>query len=142
MPWNPPLCWSQGPFQAVLVFGDSISLHNCLSKSRVVRGAAQTILMCVKEVEAEFRGQFSSIETALQNVCGFSSYVTTMMFYRLEQFCWPVLESCGIIPVSAVLYASFVRQRRGHVLHIHDCVKYPRTRHSPISNTYELEEDP
>ena len=80
---------------------------------------------CYQEVEAVHRGAFSSIEASWQNVFELGSYAITIIFHRPEQFRWPILLSCCAIFISATLYSAFVRQRRGHLLHLSKCVKHP-----------------
>lgn len=70
-----------------------------------------------EEVEAEKRGSFASVETSLQNVFELVSFTTTIIFSRPEQFRWPALLSCAAVYVAGALYAWFVRNRRGHLLH-------------------------
>ncbi|ETN43452.1 uncharacterized protein HMPREF1541_02611 [Cyphellophora europaea CBS 101466] len=70
-----------------------------------------------EEVQAEYRGSFSSIEASLQNGFELCSFAATMVFSQPEQFQWPVLLSCSAVYVAGVLYAWFVRDRRGHLVH-------------------------
>ncbi|KAK9792193.1 putative Ferroporti-1 [Seiridium cardinale] len=49
---------------------------------------AQTIVQ--DEVEADYRGTFSTVEAAFQNLFELFSYVTTIIFSRPDQFQWPV----------------------------------------------------
>lgn len=46
-----------------------------------------------------------------------------MVFTRPQDFKYPVLISCGAISVSAICFATFVRQKRGHLLHAYKCFK-------------------
>ncbi|OCK95275.1 uncharacterized protein K441DRAFT_658669 [Cenococcum geophilum 1.58] len=69
------------------------------------------------------RGRFSAAEMALQNLFELISFATTMVFTRPQDFKYPVLISCGAIGVSAICFATFVRQKRGHLLHASKCFK-------------------
>lgn len=77
--------------------------------------SAQVIVQ--EEVEADNRGSFAAIEASLQNVFELCSFAATIIFSRPEQFRWPVYVSCGAVYVAGVLYAWFVRHRRGHLIH-------------------------
>ncbi|KAH0563397.1 hypothetical protein GP486_002031 [Trichoglossum hirsutum] len=74
------------------------------------------------EVEAEFRGAFSSLETSLQNFFELLSYASTIAFSEPRSFRWPASMSALAVLAAGVLYAEFVRQRRGHLLHMSTCV--------------------
>ena len=76
-----------------------------------------------EEVEAEARGSFSSKEASLQNLFELFAYATTIIWARPDQFRYPVLVSTIAILVASGLFASFVRQRRGHLTHLSDCIK-------------------
>jgi iron-regulated transporter 1 len=69
------------------------------------------------------RGSFSAIEMSLQNLFELLSFATTMIFYRPEDFKIPIYMSAGAIAASAACFASFVRQKRGHLLHTDRCMK-------------------
>ncbi|KAJ8110010.1 hypothetical protein OPT61_g7030 [Boeremia exigua] len=69
------------------------------------------------------RGSFSAIEMSLQNFFELLSFATTMIFYRPEDFKYPVYISAGAIALSAACFAGFVRQKRGHLLHTSKCLK-------------------
>jgi len=64
------------------------------------------------------RGAFSSIEAAWQNVFELCSYISTIIFSHPEQFQWPCLLSVIAVYTAGVIYAVFVRRRRGHLLHL------------------------
>ena len=83
--------------------------------------AVQVIVQ--EEVEAQSRGLFSSIEASCQNAFELCSYATTIVFSRPDQFGGPVLISGVAAFTAAALYAWFVRLRRGHLVHLSDCVK-------------------
>lgn len=81
---------------------------------------AQSIIQ--EEVEGDHRGSFSTVEAAFQNLFELASYVTTIIFSRPDQFQWPVVISIGAVYVAGGLYATFVRQRRGHLFHRPACI--------------------
>lgn len=75
-----------------------------------------------KEVEAERRGSFSSLEASWQNLFEICSYASTIVFFRPEQFRWPVLMSCMAVFFAGILYTFFIRSQRGHLLHLPACI--------------------
>jgi iron-regulated transporter 1 len=72
----------------------------------------------VQEVEPQNRGVFSSVEAAWQNAFELLSYVSTIVFFRPEQFKWPSLISVAAVASANGAYATFVYLRRGHLLHL------------------------
>ncbi|KIL71466.1 hypothetical protein M378DRAFT_182891 [Amanita muscaria Koide BX008] len=86
---------------------------------------AQVIIQ--EEVEAEQRGSFSSIEASFQNLFELCSYVVTIILSKPEQFRYAVLISPPAVYVAGALFASFVRSRRGHLLHVPLCMKVGET---------------
>lgn len=62
------------------------------------------------------------METSWQNGFELCSYAATIIFSRPGQFQWPVLMSCLAVVSAGGLYASFVRSRRGHLLHLPMCI--------------------
>lgn len=102
-----------------------------------------TCLLC-QEIEPEHRGSFSSVEASLQNAFEMCSFVATAIFYRPEQFRWPLLSSYAAVLTAAILYSAFVRSRRGHLLHLSDCIhtkrrQLPRrSEYSSLPGWYEL----
>ncbi|KAK6526477.1 hypothetical protein TWF694_005063 [Orbilia ellipsospora] len=77
-----------------------------------------TQVIVQEDVEPEVRGTFSSIEAAWQNAFEIMSYLSTIIFFRPEQFRWPASLSVGAVVSASILYASFVYIRRGHLLHL------------------------
>ncbi|KAL3962389.1 hypothetical protein ACCO45_003912 [Purpureocillium lilacinum] len=55
------------------------------------------------EVEAEFRGTFSTVEAALQNFFELLSFATTIAFSRPDQFRWPVVISTTAVYIAGGL---------------------------------------
>ncbi|KAL1634237.1 hypothetical protein SLS58_010781 [Diplodia intermedia] len=84
--------------------------------------SAQVIVQ--EEVEAERRGAFSAVEASWQSAFELCSYASTVVFSRPDQFQWPVLLSCVAVFSAGGLYASFVRMRRGHLLHFSKCIEH------------------
>ncbi|KPI43466.1 Solute carrier family 40 member 1 [Cyphellophora attinorum] len=76
-----------------------------------------TQLIVQEEVEAQHRGSFSAVEASMQNGFELCSFAATVVWNKPEQFRWPVLASCANVYVAGVLYAWFVRDRRGHLVH-------------------------
>lgn len=75
-----------------------------------------------EEVEPELRGAFSSQEVAAQNVFEMLSFASTIVFARPEQFQVPASISACAVLAAGVLYACFVRVRRGHLVHLSTCI--------------------
>ena len=47
-------------------------------------------------------------------------YMSTIIFSKPQMFKFPVLMSCVSVAVALCVYASFVRKRRGHLVHIYE----------------------
>jgi iron-regulated transporter 1 len=82
--------------------------------------SAQLIIQ--DEVEPEMRGTFSSLEASVQNGFEMLAFLSTVVFSRPEQFKFPAAISAIAVAAAAVLYACFVRDRRGHLLHASKCL--------------------
>ncbi|PFH49799.1 hypothetical protein AMATHDRAFT_146811 [Amanita thiersii Skay4041] len=80
---------------------------------------AQVIIQ--EHVGADSRGAFSSIEASLQHTFELCSYISTIIFAKPEQFKYPVLMSPIALYLAGALFAMFVRDKRGHLLHIPKC---------------------
>lgn len=117
--------------------GDSKSRSTILAASGLVGGVilsrvglwgfdlcAQSIVQ--DEVVEDQRGAFSAVEASLQNLFELLAYATTIAFSRPDQFRWPVVISVVAVYIAGGLYAAFVRQRRGHLLHAPQCL-HPKT---------------
>ncbi|ODN74781.1 hypothetical protein L202_07101 [Cryptococcus amylolentus CBS 6039] len=76
-----------------------------------------TQIIVQEEVEPEVRGIFSSIESAWQNAFELLSYTSTIIFFRPDQFHYPVWLSVGAVATAVLLFSNFVWHRRGHLLH-------------------------
>ena len=75
-----------------------------------------------EEVEPDMRGTFSSQEFALQNGFEMLAFSSTVIFARPEQFRYPATISAAAVSLAGVLYAAFVRIRRGHLMHLSKCM--------------------
>ncbi|KAK0874942.1 hypothetical protein LTR87_011199 [Friedmanniomyces endolithicus] len=75
-----------------------------------------------RQVEPAHRGTFSSQEFALQNTFELLSFASTIVFSRPAQFKYPATISAVAVGLAGILYAAFVRQRRGHLLHLSSCL--------------------
>lgn len=76
-----------------------------------------------EEVEPASRGAFSSQEFATQNMFEMLSFASTIIFARPEEFRIPTTVSACAVAMAGVLYAFFVRARRGHLLHLSTCIE-------------------
>ncbi|KAE8411960.1 hypothetical protein BDV36DRAFT_272879 [Aspergillus pseudocaelatus] len=76
-------------------------------------------------VEAENRGNFSSIEAAWQNAFEIGSYISTIVFPRPDQFRWPALISITAVGIAGILYTVFARMKRGHLIHVPKWIAAP-----------------
>jgi len=75
------------------------------------------------EIAAESRGSFSSMEASVRNVFELGQFAATIAFSRPDQFRDPALMTLVAVWLSASFYAKFVRDRRGHLLHMPKCLK-------------------
>ncbi|EXJ90517.1 hypothetical protein A1O1_03620 [Capronia coronata CBS 617.96] len=85
-------------------------------------------LIIQESILPAYRGSFSAVEMSLQNLFELCAFTTTIVFPRPDQFRYPALVSLGALYLSAALYAKFVRDRRGHLLHMPSCLKPVRDR--------------
>ena len=83
--------------------------------------SAQIIVQ--EEVESELRGTFSSQEFAWQNIFEMLSFASTIVFSRPTEFKIPATISAGAVGMAGILYATFVRSRRGHLVHLSQCME-------------------
>lgn len=47
-------------------------------------------------------------------------YMSTIIFSKPDMFKYPVLMSCVSVVVALCVYTSFVRKRRGHLIHFYE----------------------
>ena len=78
-----------------------------------------------ESVEPESRGSFSSMETAFQNFFELCAYLSTIIFSRPNQFRYPIVFSAVAILVAEALFAKFVVDQRGHLVHLSKCMVGP-----------------
>ncbi|KAL1757468.1 Ferroporti-1 [Schizophyllum commune] len=97
--------------------------------------SAQVIIQ--EEVEAEHRGTFATVEASWQSFFELCAYASTIVFSRPEQFRWPALMSCAAVFSAGGLYASFVRKRRGHLLHLSKCIEHRSAKRRNEREGYE-----
>lgn len=102
-----------------------LCVQNIIQEVFSLAGFAQQQLMksYLQEVEADRRGSFSSTEASCQNFFELCSYASTIVFFRPAQFRYPVLLSSAAMLMAGALYTKFVRDRRGHILHVSNCFK-------------------
>jgi iron-regulated transporter 1 len=94
------------------------------------------------------RGTFSSLEASFQNMFEMLAFLSTVIFPRPEDFRIPAAISALAVAVAAVLYACFVRDRRGHLLHASKCldrhhrIKQRQWRYTgiPLQEAHDAEE--
>ena len=86
-------------------------------------------LTTMQEVQEEARGSFSATEALFQNAFALISYALTIALPRPDQFKYPTLVSALAVCSAGALYAHYLRQRRGHLLHVSSCIK-PIIRHT------------
>jgi solute carrier family 40 (iron-regulated transporter), member 1 len=128
------MLWLAGGLSWFFANGKSLSEEKILAASGLVGAVilsrvglwgfdlcAQSIIQ--DEVNEQSRGAFSAVEVSFQNLLELFSYVTTIIFSRPDQFQWPAVISLIAVYVAGGTYAVFVRRRRGHLLHISNCIK-------------------
>ncbi|EMD00732.1 hypothetical protein BAUCODRAFT_118471 [Baudoinia panamericana UAMH 10762] len=82
--------------------------------------SAQIIIQ--DEVEPEARGTFSSQEAGYQNIFEMLAFASTIVYTKPEQFKIPATISAGAVALAGALYTILVRQRRGHLIHLSECM--------------------
>ncbi|KIV84338.1 hypothetical protein PV11_00122 [Exophiala sideris] len=95
--------------------------------------------MIQESITPSHRGTFSSVEMSLQNFFELCAFATTIVFPRPNQFGYPALISLVALYCSAALYAKFVRDRRGHLLHMPSCLKKTREHQYQTLSSSETE---
>ncbi|KAF2662520.1 hypothetical protein K491DRAFT_686399 [Lophiostoma macrostomum CBS 122681] len=118
----------------ILVAGVSLSRVGLWSFDLCVQYLVQ------EDAPESSRGSFSAIEAASQNLFELLSFATTMIFSEPEEFRIPVYISTAVVSLSAVCWASFVRRKRGHLLHISKCFKRNGTPGYRVLPAFEGEE--
>ncbi len=69
-------------------------------------------------MEPEHRGTFSAVESSVQSIFEVCAFLCTIIFSRPEEFVYPSLMSAAAVALAGLLYAMFVRTKRGHLLHV------------------------
>ncbi|PHH52344.1 Solute carrier family 40 member 1 [Ceratocystis fimbriata CBS 114723] len=117
--------WHIGNQSSEILSGGVVGLVGGVMVSRVglwgYDFAAQTIIQ--NEVDEFQRGSFSAMEASIQNLFELLAFATTAIFHRPEQFRILTLISFGAVATASLLYAGFVKQRRGHLFHAPACLK-------------------
>ncbi|KAF5963354.1 ferroportin [Fusarium bulbicola] len=90
----------------------------------------------VVEVEAEKRGAFSAVEASWQNMFEMCSYTSTIIFSSPSQFHNPTALSVTAVFFAWLLYSSFVKKRRGHLVHWPTCIS-PEKQQATIDELFE-----
>ncbi|KAF5666201.1 ferroportin [Fusarium heterosporum] len=80
------------------------------------------VIYLMQEVEAENRGAFSAVEASWQNLFEMCSYTSTIIFSSPSQFHKPTTISITAVFLAWALYSSFVKKRRGHLVHLPSCI--------------------
>lgn len=75
-----------------------------------------------QEVQDDGRGIFSTTETMFQNVFDMLAWALTIIWSDPNSFHWPVLISVAAVYIAGGLSASFLRRRRGHLIHVPSCI--------------------
>lgn len=68
-------------------------------------------------VPATSRSTFSGVENSLVSFFELGNYVAALALSKPEHFRWLAAGSVGVVAVSTVAYAVWVRGRRGHLVH-------------------------
>ncbi|PKS12514.1 hypothetical protein jhhlp_000721 [Lomentospora prolificans] len=75
-----------------------------------------TQIIVQDEVEEEYRGAFSTAEASSQNLFEMMSYVSTIVYYRPEQFQWPMYLTLASVYAGWLTYAIYVYRGPGRCL--------------------------
>jgi len=71
------------------------------------------------------------MEASVQNAFELGSYAMTIVFAKPAEFRYPVIASAAAVSLAAGLFASFVRRRRGHLVHTPACLGGMEIKHRP-----------
>ncbi|KAG2216588.1 hypothetical protein INT45_004509 [Circinella minor] len=102
------------PYGSILLFGG-------MSLSRIglwLYDMAETILL-QQFVEVDKIGGISGWQHSLCNFFDLSQYILTMIFSDPSQFFIPAFISFCSVLLATVIYTSFVKKQRGHLIHLH-----------------------
>lgn len=90
-------------------------------------------------VESDQRGSFSAMEASVQNTFELLSFASTAIFARPDQFRIPAAVSAAAVVLAGLMYAFFVRQRRGHLFHASKCMQRKRPTWEPVAQDEGVE---
>lgn len=62
------------------------------------------------------------MEASAQNLFELCAYLLTIIFSRPDQFHYPIVASIFAVIVANGLYTHYVRQSRGHLIHVSKCM--------------------
>ena len=68
-------------------------------------------------MEPDYRGGFSSVESAFQNAFELMAYTSTIIWDRPEYFRYPTFLSVGAVFLAMACYTMHVKEVRGHLFH-------------------------
>ncbi|CAI4214107.1 unnamed protein product [Parascedosporium putredinis] len=71
-------------------------------------GAGGLVIIVQDEVEEESRGAFSTAEASSQNLFEMLSYVSTIVYYKPEEFQWPMFITLASMYAGWATYAIYV----------------------------------
>ena len=78
-------------------------------------------LIIQNSIPSTHRASFSTTEASAQNLFELITFLTTIIFPKPEQFKIPACVSYVAVCLAGALYAMYVRDRRGHLLHLPQC---------------------
>ena len=78
-------------------------------------------LIIQNSIPSNHRASFSTTEASIQNLFELFTFLTTIIFPKPEQFKIPACVSYVAVCLAGALYAMYVRDRRGHLLHLPLC---------------------
>ncbi|EXJ67270.1 uncharacterized protein A1O5_09283 [Cladophialophora psammophila CBS 110553] len=96
-----------------------------------------TQVIIQEQVEPEYRGAFSTTESSLQNIFELCAYASTIIFPQPSNFKWPATVSVAAVYTAGALYASFVRRRRGHLVHVSKCLEGRKHSNLELGRVYQ-----
>ena len=102
------------PYGYILLFGG-------MALSRIglwLYDMAETILL-QQFVDADKIGGIAGWQHSLCNLFDLSQYILTMIFSNPSQFFIPALISFFSVLLATLIYTSFVKKQRGHLIHLH-----------------------
>jgi iron-regulated transporter 1 len=114
-------------FSRIGLWGFDLSAQNIIQDVCIVSVLSAQIppannLTPAQEVQGDRRGMFSTTEASFQNVFDMVSWALTIVWSDPNSFQWPALVSFAAVYVAGGLYASFLRRRRGHLIHAPACL--------------------